>query len=101
MDQISPVAAALSEAVADIGRLAASDPGRVRGLLSDALGSRAREYRAEVDAIVVGAEEDVPRDLLARRRGEQGADDAALSARLAGRGLAPDMASFVVGASPR
>ena len=58
------VTAALTRAVRDHGRLATTQPERIRALLSDLLGSAARDLRAEVDAVVVACEEGVPHLLL-------------------------------------
>jgi peptide/nickel transport system substrate-binding protein len=60
----SAVAEALRVVVRDHGWRVADRPERVRALLSDALGASAREHRAEVDALVVAAEEGVPALLL-------------------------------------
>jgi len=92
------VAAALAESVADVGRLATTDPFRVRALLSDTLGAGARANRAEIDAVVMAVEEGVPAALIGRRRGPGGATDVELLSRLEARGLDPAMSQFALGA---
>lgn len=93
----APVAAALIEAVADFGRQATTDPGRVRALLSDALGADGWAHRAEIDALVVAVEESVPSDLLGRLRGTSTVSDGELLSRLSGRGLDDRMGQFALG----
>lgn len=98
MSDHAAVAAALAESVADVGRLATTDPFRVRALLSDTLGAGARANRAEIDAVVMGVEEGVPAALIGRRRGPGGATDVELLSRLEARGLDPAMSQFALGA---
>jgi hypothetical protein len=98
VEHVSPVASALADAVADFGRRAVVDPARVRGLLSDALGSDARVHRAEIDVLVVAVEEGVASDLVARQRGESTVDDGELLARLAARGFDTAVSTFALGA---
>lgn len=63
MDRPNPHEA-LAQVLRDHGRLVGTHPDRVRGLLSDILGVDARDFRAEVDALVVASEEGVPALLL-------------------------------------
>ena len=55
---------ALAQVLRDHGRVVGSNPDRVRGLLSDILGVDGRDFRAEVDALVVACEEGVPALLI-------------------------------------
>jgi len=98
MSDQAAVASALAESVADVGRLATTDPSRVRALLSDSLGAQARPRRAEIDALVIAVEEGVPTALLGRQRGTGGEPDAELLARLESRGLDASMSQFALGA---
>jgi hypothetical protein len=96
---ISPVvAAALDRVVSDNGWLSASRPGALKAGLSDVLGSEAEQHRAELDALVVSAEEGVPAEL--RTAGHAAAQGLVpdLVQRLVGWGMTDDMASSVVGA---
>ena len=91
------VAAALRRIVRDHGRRVVEDPTRVRALLADAVGPSARELRAEIDAVVVAAEEGVGTALGDGVAGEDvTADDTRRS--LEDRGLAPAMAALAVDA---
>ncbi len=89
------VTAALTRAVRDHGRVAATHPERIRALLSDLLGSSARELRAEVDALVVACEEGVPQLLLSAEEEPDAAAEEAV-ARLEARGLQPGLAFAAV-----
>jgi hypothetical protein len=85
------LAMALAQAVRAVGRNLAADPRRVQAMVRDVLGSESRARRAEIDAVVVAAEEAVPEDLLAKR-----IDVGAAVDRLNDRGLAPDVSLFAV-----
>lgn len=61
------VAQALAEAVRRVGPELGTQPRRVRAMLTDVLGPRARDHRAEVEALVSAAEHGVPHDLAAGR----------------------------------
>ncbi|SDP38334.1 ABC-type transport system, substrate-binding protein [Pedococcus dokdonensis] len=63
MDRPDPQEA-LAQVLRDHGRLVGLQPDRVRGLLSDLLGVGGRDFRAEVDALVVACEEGIPALLL-------------------------------------
>jgi hypothetical protein len=88
----SPSSAAAFDALAivvrDRGIGIAEDPARLRGMLNDVLAADARVNRAAVDALVIAAEEGIPRDLASTTV----PDPAVLSARLAGRGVGPELA---------
>ncbi len=85
------LAKALAQAVREVGRTLAKEPRRVQGMVSDVLGADSRTRRAEIDAVVLAAEEGVPEDLLADRI----TVDVAL-ARLRARGLDAAVATFAV-----
>lgn len=91
----SGVIAALSRAVRDHGRVATTQPERIRALMSDLLGPSARELRAEVDALVIACEEGVPGLLLASEGSPDAAVDEAVT-RLEARGLQPGLAVVAV-----
>lgn len=94
---ISPVVVdALDRVVSDNGWLAASRPGSLRASLSDVLGSAADEHRAELDAVVVSAEEGVPTELRTSGRGAAVALAPELTQRLVSWGMAEDLAASVV-----
>lgn len=96
-DRVSAeVAAALDRVVSDNGWLAASRPGSLRASLSDVLGSAADQHRAELDAVVVSAEEGVPSRL--RTAGRAGAHNLApeLTQQLVDWGMTESLASSVV-----
>jgi hypothetical protein len=84
------VAEAVREVVRVGGRAICDDPRRVQGMLNDLLGASARSLRAEVDAVVVAADEAVPGIVLAG-----GTDEAALAV-LADRGLGREAAGYAV-----
>lgn len=90
-DAAEGVRTALRVVVRDHGRRVAEDPTRVRALLVDALGPDAREARAELDAVVVAAEEGVPAAV-----GASPSAKADARARLEQRGLSPAMARVAV-----
>jgi hypothetical protein len=85
------LAQALAQAVREVGRNLATDPRRVQGMVSDVLGVESRTRRAEIDAVVLAAEESVPEDLLADRIDVEAALD-----RLHDRGLDAGVALFAV-----
>lgn len=94
---ISPdVIAALDRVVSDNGWLAASRPGPLRASLSDVLGSAADHHRAELDAVVVSAEEGVPSALRTAGRGGAQALVPELTQRLVAWGMADELAASVV-----
>ena len=96
-DRISPVVlSALDQVVSDNGWLASSRPGPLRALLSDVLGSVADQHRAELDAVVVSAEEGVPTELRTAGRGTAQALVPELTQRLVAWGMADDLAAAVV-----
>src|SRR5690606_4087687 len=74
------LAVALAAAVRSAGRRLGSEPRRVQAMVIDALGTRTRSRRAEVDASVLAAEEGVP-ELLAD------GDSITAELRLRARGL--------------
>ncbi|CUR54409.1 hypothetical protein NOCA2150151 [metagenome] len=88
------VRGALADVVGDHGWDVASNPPRLRAMLSDLLGDQADSARAFVDAIAVSADEGVP-GLLA---GEVATPELVqgLAARLEQWGLTPMMAAWVV-----
>ena len=83
------VAQALAEAVRRAGPALGTQPRRVRAMLTDVLGSRARDHRAEVEAVVSAAELDLPRK-LATGRGDP--------AQLRATGMDADLARFAADA---
>lgn len=83
---------ALRGVLADHGRRVSEHPERVRALLSDALGARSREWRADIDALVMAAEERVPATVTDTAEGGRGTDDAALVRALTDRGLTAETA---------
>lgn len=85
------VAQALAGAVRDGGRGLAGEPRRVQGMVNDVLGAEGRTRRAEVDAVVLAAEEAIPESLLAN---SITLDQAVESLRA--RGLDSDIARFAV-----
>jgi hypothetical protein len=85
------VARALASAVLAGGSRLSSEPRRVQGMVNDVLGAQARTRRAEVDAVVLAAEEAVPDDLMSGRIDV----DEALE-RLRVRGLDGGVALFAV-----
>jgi hypothetical protein len=85
------VAQAVASAVRAGGPQLASDPRRVQGMVNDELGAQSRTRRAEVDAVVLAAEEAIPDDLMSGRIDV----DEALQ-RLHGRGLDGGVALFAV-----
>jgi hypothetical protein len=96
-DQISAVvAAALDQVLSDNGWLAGSRPAPLRAALSDVLGPEADTHRAELDALVVSAEEGIPSRM--RTAGRAGAAGLAseLTERLVAWGMAESLAASVV-----
>jgi hypothetical protein len=97
MDEVegttSPVPGAVTQLVARFGSAVAGDPRRMRAGLNDVLGSEARRYRAEIDAVVLAAEELGPEQLADPRLVRADA-----LARLGERGLAGSTAQFALGA---
>lgn len=87
------VARALAVALSEGGRSLARDPRRVHAMVNDILGAESRARRAEVDAVVLAVEEDIPAGLLADRID---ADDA--RERLRTRGLDDAVAGFAIDA---
>ena len=85
------LANALAQAVREVGRALATEPRRVQGMVSDVLGAESRTRRAEIDAVVLAAEESVPEDLLAER-----IDVETAMMRLRNRGLDAAVAHFAV-----
>jgi hypothetical protein len=85
------LAKALARAVQEVGRSLASEPRRVQGMVSDVLGADSRARRAEIDAVVMAAEEGVAEDLLANRIDLDGA-----LTLLRRRGLDDTVATFAV-----
>ena len=85
------LARALAQAVREVGRSLATDPRRVQGMVSDVLGAESRSRRAEIDAVVLAAEEAVPDDLMADRIGVTAAME-----RLRERGLDATVATFAI-----
>ncbi len=85
------VARALAQAVLEGGRSLAREPRRVQGMMNDVLGAESRTRRAEVDAVVLAAEEAIPEDMLAGR-----IDTDEAMERLHGRGLDDGVAGFAV-----
>jgi hypothetical protein len=85
------LAVALAAAVHSVGRRLGSEPRRVQAMVVDALGTRTRSLRAEVDASVLAAEEGVP-DLLADGR------SATAALRLRARGLDTAVVEFALDA---
>src|SRR3954470_14993097 len=85
------LAQALAQAVREVGRNLATQPRRVQGMVSDVLGVESRTRRAEIDAVVLAAEEAVPDDLLAGR-----IDLATALERLRARGLDAGVARFAI-----
>lgn len=85
------VALALAEAVRSIGKDLGTEPRRVNGVVSDLLGAAVRTRRAEVDAVVLAAEEGIPEDLVA-----DALDPEEAAGRLTDRGLGDDLARFAV-----
>ncbi len=82
---------ALASVVERFGPAVGDDPRRVRAGINDLLGSAARSRRAEVDAIVVAAEESIPEGLAA---GDLDRDTAL--ERVRARGLSDDSGEFAV-----
>lgn len=89
-DSDQSVALAVAETLRVGGRAVTTDPRRVHGMVNDLLGPAARTRRAEVDAVVMAAEEGVVDELIAGLD----ADDAVR--RLHERGLRDDVATFAV-----
>lgn len=85
------VARALAKVLREGGWTLTSDPRRVQGMVRDVIGAESRTRRAEVDAVVLAAEESVPDDLIAGRIDVGGAMD-----RLRDRGLDTGVALFAV-----
>ena len=85
------LARALAQAVREVGRTLAADPRRVQGMVSDVLGAESRSRRAEIDAVVLAAEEAVPDDLMTER-----IDVADAMERLRERGLDATVATFAI-----
>jgi hypothetical protein len=83
---------ALAVVVRDRGIDIADDSARLRGMLNDVLAADARVNRAAVDALVLAAEIGVPRDISSTPV----ADVPRLTAQLASRGVAPDLADQTV-----
>ena len=85
--------AAVAQALADVVRRAGPElgtqPRRVRAMLTDVLGSRARDHRAEVEAVVSAAEHGLPNE-LATGRGDP--------AQLRAAGMDADLARFATDA---
>jgi hypothetical protein len=85
------VAEAVAQAVREAGHRVSGEPRRVQGMVNDVLGEQSRTRRAEVDAVVLAAEESVPEDLLTGRVSVDEAVD-----RLRGRGLDDGVALFAI-----
>lgn len=85
------VALAVAAALRDAGPSLVAEPRRVQGMVTDVLGAGSRTRRAEVDAVVLAAEECIPEDLLARS-----VSSADAVARLQDRGLDTALAAFAV-----
>ena len=85
------LAQAVARAVRELGRSLATEPRRLQGMVNDVLGAESRTRRAEIDAVVLAAEESIPEDLLTERIDV----DAALE-RLRERGLDAGVALFAV-----
>ena len=83
------LALALAAAVRSVGRRLGGEPRRVQAMVIDALGTRARSRRAEIDASVLAAEEGVP-ELLAN------GDSVTAELRLRERGLDADATGFAI-----
>jgi hypothetical protein len=88
-DEATAVARALAAAIHTFGPEVSTTPRRVQGCLSDELGSMGRSRRAEVDAVVIGAEEGVPASIL-----DGSFHRPAAMARLQERGLTVDAATY-------
>jgi len=88
---VSPVAAALAAVVRQMGVSVGSDPHRARASLTDAMAAGARGYRAEIDALVIAAEESIPAAMAV-----PGFDRSAAMQRLRDRGLSDDIAEFAI-----
>lgn len=86
----SAVADALVSLIDSVGRDVSEDSGRLMACLSDELGSGLRPRRAEVDAVVLAADEAVPALIVSRDT-----DDEAM-ARLVARGLAEPTARYAI-----
>jgi hypothetical protein len=90
-----PADVAVAQALASAGRVGGpqlpSDPRRVQGMVNDVLGAESRTRRAEVDAVVLAAEESIPDDLMSGR-----IDVAEAIERLHVRGLDGAVALFAV-----
>ena len=90
-DHSVEVAQALAQVVRERGRNLAREPRQVQGMVNDVLGTESRSRRAEVDAVVIAAEESVPADLLSGRIAVVEA-----LGRLRGRGLDDGVAMFAI-----
>ena len=90
------VTAALSAVLRDHGWAVAGDAKRLRAALSDVLGADADEHRGVLDSLVVAADEGVVDEL--REAGREGVESVLPGQveRLAGWGLAPDLAAWAV-----
>jgi len=90
------VAAALTTVLRDHGWAVASNPKRLRGALSDVLGSESDQHRGVLDAIVIAVEEGVVDQL--REAGRDGVEGALpdLVPRLAAWGLTGERATWAV-----
>lgn len=96
-------AEALQRAVRDLGRRVSENPDRVRAVLSDGMGTAAREHRAEIDALALASEEGIPATLMDRgeslvTEADRALEDQRLLDRLRERGLDTDAATFAIGA---
>ena len=87
------IARALSATVSRTGPGIGSEPRRVRAYLSDELKDESRSRRAEIDAIVLAAEESIPQKLV-----QPGFDRPAEMRRLRERGLEESVATFSIDA---
>lgn len=92
-----PVAAALAQVLTDHGWDVSATPARLRAMLTDVLGAEAPDHRAAVDAIVIGAEESVPRRLAETDDAARTAVGEQLATALTGWGLEAALATWVVG----
>jgi len=87
------VAEALAAAIRNLGRGISSEPRRVQAGLNDELAGDARSHRAEIDAVVLAAEEAIPTEL-----DSLSFDRPAAMRRLSERGLSDEVATFSIDA---
>ncbi len=85
------VADALSKAVRELGTRIGEDPRRVQACLNDDLAEASRSHRAEIDAVVLAAEESVPTEMTSGSF-----DRPSAMQRLRERGLSDDIAMFSI-----